>query len=130
MEYIFFYLLQVSEEIRGLCDFLSLVILVLSFAILLFATFNSDMFDEELKESYAGQLELLSKGCKLFLISFVALLILSFIPTKQTLTLFGATVISKRMTTEVNMNDKLKKLDIIIDLELDKITRELRKSIK
>ena len=130
MEYIFFYLLQVSEEIRGLCDFLSLVVLVLSVAILLFATFYSDMFDKELKESYAGQLELLSKGCKVFLISFVALFILSFIPTKQTLTLFGATVLSKRMTNEVNMNDKIKKLDIIIDLELDKITRELRKSIQ
>lgn len=130
MEYIFFYLLQVSEEIRGLCDFLSLVVLVLSVAILLFATFHSDMFDKELKESYTGQLELLSKGCKLFLISFVALLVLSFIPTKQTLILFGATTISKRATETININEKMKKLDIIIDLELDKITRELRKSIK
>ena len=49
-----------------------------------------------------------------------------FIPTKQTLLLIGGTYIGKKAVNQVVTDEKIKKIDTIINLELDKRIKELR----
>lgn len=51
-------------------------------------------------------------------------LILQIIPTKQTLLLMGGTYLGKKAITTVATDEKLKKVDKIINLQLDKYIKE------
>ena len=52
---------------------------------------------------------------------------LSFIPTKQTLLLMGGTYLGKKAINAVVTDEKIKKVDTIINLQLDKYIKELQK---
>ena len=53
-------------------------------------------------------------------------LILAVIPTKQTLLLMGGTYLGKKAVNAVITDEKIKKIDTIINLQLDKYIEELQ----
>lgn len=53
-------------------------------------------------------------------------LILQIIPTKQTLLLMGGTYLGKKAVNAVITDEKIKKVDTIINLQLDKYIKELQ----
>lgn len=112
MEYLFIYLLQVAGGISTFgvilcgasffCWFINCI------------THGKDMPSIE-KEVVKVPLIVLSIG-----------VILQLFPTKQTLLLMGGTYLGKKAVNAVITDEKIKKVDEIINLQLDKYLKELK----
>lgn len=125
MEYIFFYLLQILDSLNTIACTLFLAIIVLSIIMLCFAIQNRDMFD--LEDSYfESEREIWKKLQKVFCGILIAFSFLFFLPSKQTIVLFGATYLGKKTINTIVTSEKLQKIDTIINLELDKRIKELK----
>ena len=123
MEYLFMYLLQIFEKIDVINNFLlftSGFIFVSWFVTLLFYSV------EENKNVYYRVKPFLKICKKLFIKIFKIAICTMLIPTKQTLLLIGGTYIGKKAVNQVVTDEKIKKIDTIINLELDKRIKELR----
>ena len=123
MEYIFIYLLQIFDRIdifRIGCWFLTIFTLIPYIALKLEVMAN----DANCKEF--TNIEKLAR--KILISLFSLALIFSFIPTKQTLLLIGGTYIGKKTVNQVVTDEKIKKIDTIINLELDKRIKELKEN--
>ena len=121
MEYLLIYLLQLFDRIDAL-NFALWVTLVGSFIVyavaFLFYLADRDYFCT-IKPS-------LKIGRKILIRFFIVALITMCIPTKQTLLLLSGTYLGKKAVKQVVTDEKIKKIDTIINLELDKKIKELK----
>lgn len=113
MEYLFIYLLQVADYLRRL----SIILVVISPLIWLIHCFSC------VSERETG---LEKKFLKIPLIVLFIGIFLHFVPTKQTLLLMGGTYLGKKAVNAVVTDEKIKKIDTIINLQLDKYIKELQ----
>lgn len=125
MEYLFIYLLQMAESLNGLQHF---IYILLGFSI--FAWFFAYMMLDTVSyynSEKSTRTKRLLRFIKKFYITCISILIIaSLIPTKQTLLLVGGTYMGKKAINTVVTSEKLKKVDTIINLELDKRIKELK----
>lgn len=115
MEYLFIYLLQFADIIRGLAK------LSMGLSILLFFVMTSFLFVEAEKDN-----NFVGTYFKIIISSIVLTCFLFLFPTKQTLLLIGGTYLGKKAVNAVITDEKIKKVDTIINLQLDKYIKELQ----
>ena len=121
MEYLLIYLLQLFDRIDAL-NFALWGILGISFII--YATaFIMYLSDRRYYDSLKPSLKIGRKSLAKF---FIVALITMCIPTKQTLLLLSGTYFGKKAVKQVVTDEKIKKIDTIINLELDKKIKELK----
>ena len=133
MEYLFIYLLQIFYYIditKGMF-FLLLVAGIVGFIILGFLT--GFQYENHKKEDYCQISQNVAKAATKFLkniiITFsILFLITALVPSKQTLLFIGGTYIGKKAVNQVVTDEKIKKIDTIINLELDRRIKELKES--
>lgn len=121
MEYLFIYCLQLFEMLSYFKAYL-FVALCIGFLVYLFCNliYLSDKnYNKEMKEP----LDFIKKVLCAFLVVF---LLIVFIPTKNTLLLMGGMYLGKKAINTVITDEKIKKIDTIINLELDKRIKELK----
>lgn len=131
MEYLFIYLLQIV-------DVLSIIKLILGICSLLFTSVTTLLFVCLMQENAPIEMskceyEEDKKLCSLFhktknitIKFFISIILISFIPTKQTLLLIGGTYLGKKTVQTVVTNEKMEKVNTIINLQLDKYIQELK----
>ena len=125
MEYLFIYLLQMTDSLHNLKCLIYALLTISIFAWI----YSYMVFDTT--SDYNGKKLVENKGfvrsIKKFYITCISILvIISLIPTKQTLLLIGGTYMGKKAINTVVTSEKLKKVDTIINLELDKRIKELK----
>lgn len=112
MEYLFIYLLQVADLFSNG----SLVLLGFSIFIWIVNCLNTN----------SGAPSLDKEVIRLPLILLILALAIQILPTKQTLLLMGGTYLGKKAVNAVVTDEKIKKVDTIINLQLDKYIKELQ----
>lgn len=121
MEYLFIYSLHLSDVIS--------CITVLSFILSLIAGFfyailKIGSFDDDTDGKTASKI-------KPYLITFtITAILFSLFPTKDILLLMGGTYLGKKAVNQVITSEKLKKVNTIIDLKLDKYIKESQAEIR
>ena len=120
MEYLFIYGLQVADIVETIATITAVLLGVFLFLLPLIICI-SNLDQEEIQEGW----NLWIKKTLIFLI--VTPLILSLLPTKQTMLLIGGTYLGKRAVSAVATSDKLEKINTIIDLQLEKYIKELQR---
>lgn len=115
MEYLFIYLLQITETLSSIAWGW---LVITPFIYFLGCCFLLD---------YDEAQETLAKHAKKFLVIWLGIPLLIFIlPAKQTLLLMGGTYLGKQAVNQVVTSQKLAKINTIIDLQLDKYIKELK----
>ena len=128
MEYLFIYLLQLAGSIDSLLEVvgslagMSLIGVLLTYCIRE-AIYASNYADEKEKQCIDNIKEI-TKKISIFMVA--TFLVLAVIPTKQTLLLMGGTYLGKKAVNAVITDEKIKKVDEIINLQLDKYLKELK----
>ena len=116
MEYLFIYLLQLSDSLDGilcLCVFISIALAITIIVLCV--------------DNYINGNDTSLKPFKNYCIAFVLISILiSLIPNRQTLLLMGATYMGKKAINAVITDSKIQKVNTIINLELDNKIKELQ----
>ena len=125
MEYLFIYLLQIADSLNALQDFIYILLGISIFAwIVCYVMLESESYYDSEKKIREKRF---IRSIKKFYITCISILIIaSLIPTKQTLLLVGGTYMGKKAINTVVTSEKLKKVDTIINLELDKRIKELK----
>lgn len=128
MEYLFIYLLQIAGGIDGLLQVVIFVAVMSLIGVLLTyyireAIYASNYTDEKEKQCIDNIKAITKKIC---IFAVTIFLILCIIPTKQTLLLMGGTYLGKKAVNAVITDEKIKKVDEIINLQLDKYLKELK----
>ena len=126
MEYLFIYCLQLFESLEAIhsgCMFAGLA--SLSVVLLLYCLLETQK--DGACDSDVKLVEKLQKIIKPIPIIFLTIGVLTlFTPTKQTLLLMGGMYLGKKAVNTVITDEKIKKIDTIINLELDKRIKELK----
>ena len=122
MEYLFIYLLQVAEVIPKIIEPTALICGLLCIACIGISNFVLDR--DYPKERL--QIISLKKLMKISIYLLILCVFFCFIPTKQTLLLMGGTYLGKKAVNAVVTDEKIKKVDTIINLQLDKYIKELQ----
>ena len=124
MEYLFIYLLQMTDSLHNLKCLIYVLLTISIFAWI----YGYTVLDTEMVTSKKlTERKRLIRSIKNFYITCISILIIiSLIPTKQTLLLIGGTYMGKKAINTVVTSEKLKKVDAIINLELDKRIKELK----
>lgn len=130
MEYWFIYLLQLMDTLEAINILCCLLFLLSGIALIImgcltrfaYEKFEPDYYDISKDTAIYGS-KTIKKTC---IISFVLALVLSFIPTKQTALMLGGVYLGKKAVNVVVTDEKIKKIDTIINLELDKRIKELK----
>ena len=125
MEYLFIYLLQMADNLFVLQGFIYILLFISIFA-WIFAYITLDTVSYYNREKSTRTKRLLRYIKKFYITCISILIIASLIPTKQTLLLVGGTYMGKKTINTVITSEKLKKVDTIINLELDKRIKELK----
>ena len=125
MEYLFIYLLQMADNLFVLQGFIYILLFISIFA-WIFAYMMLDTVSYYNREKSTRTKRLLRYIKKFYITCISILIIASLIPTKQTLLLVGSTYMGKKAINTVITSEKLKKVDTIINLELDKRIKELK----
>lgn len=122
MEYLFIYLLQAVETINiiAACMFIFSSILFLLFVV------NYIMAKYENNTNKINSFHKPLTKC--FGIFLILSILMFFIPTKRTLLLMGGTYLGKKAVNVVVTDEKIKKVDTIINLQLDKYIKELQQN--
>lgn len=125
MEYLFIYLLQMADSLNDLQCFIYILLAISIFAwIFAYMILDTESYYDKEKSTKTKRL---IRSIKKFYITCISILIItSLIPTKQTLLLVGGTYMGKKAINTVVTSEKLKKVDTIINLELDKRIKELK----
>ena len=131
MEYWFIYLLQLIDALECIhalcCCFFVLSIVALGVMGTLtrftYEKFEPDYYGDIRKDTAVYGSKIIKKTC---ITSLILVLILSFIPTRQTALMLGGVYLGKRAVNVVVTDEKIKKIDTIINLELDKRIKELK----
>ena len=125
MEYLFIYLLQMADNLFVLQGFIYILLFISIFA-WIFAYMTLDTVSFYNREKSTRTKRLLRYIKKFYITCISILIIASLIPTKQTLLLVSGTYMGKKAINTVITSEKLKKVDTIINLELDKRIKELK----
>lgn len=125
MEYLFIYLLQIADSLNALQDFIY-VLLGISIFAWIFYYMMLDTISYYDSEKTIRKKRLLRSIKKFYITCISILIIVSFIPTKQTLLLVGGTYLGKKAINTVITDKKIEKVNTIIELELDKRIKELK----
>ena len=123
MEYLFIYCLQLFEMLSYFKAYL-FTALCIGFLIYLFPKLlylSNKNENKDMKEP-------LDFVKKVLCVLFIVFLSIVFIPTKNTLLLMGGMYLGKKAVNTVITDEKIKKIDTIINLELDKRIKELKQS--
>lgn len=125
MEYLFIYLLQIADSLFNLQFFIYTLLGITIFAwILSYMMLDTSSYYDSEKSTRKKRLV---RSIKKFYITCISILIIvSFIPTKQTLLLVGGTYLGKKAINTVITDKKIEKVNTIIELELDKRIKELK----
>lgn len=110
MEYLFIYLLQLTEVVEF---FKFLLFIILAFGIILTPFVFDWMNDKEFK-----------KLVDVLKVIIISLIILFIIPTRQTLILCGGVAVGKAAIDKISKSTYYEKVTKIIELELDKKVKE------
>lgn len=116
MEYLFIYLLQLADVIYG----------CIAFFILVSGLSATLMFCAGIHWVDNSNNKLFKITTLATVISLILLLACNLFPTKQTLLLMGGTYLGKKAINVVATDEKIKKVDTIINLQLDKYIKELQ----
>jgi uncharacterized membrane protein len=120
MEYLLIYLLQLAEMIRA-CAWTSICITVgLAILWITYICTATETIYDEIKKEARESAEKTKKTMIQFLIITIALFL---IPARQTLLLCVGTYYGKKAYQQISTNNKIEKINTIIDLELDKIIK-------
>lgn len=111
MEYLFIYLLQITDTIMMLAILLAIVPMFIQLLRWLISQ-DDNIFIE--------------KYSKPTIVCWIISILLFMLPTKQTLLLMGGTYLGKKAITTVVTDEKIKKVDTIINLQLDRYIKELQ----
>lgn len=133
MEYLFIYLLQIIEciEVIKIIFYIFTMTLILFYIVLGLSTdfkyeqYNGSSYIEFL-DMTTKSVATVSRFCKKWIL-FCLILCLAFalIPSKQTFLLFGGVYYGKKTYQQISTNKRLEKVKTIIDLELDKMIKDL-----
>ena len=131
MEYLFIYALQLFDNLEVLGWFSWLLALVTFVCFIVLGCITGFQYENFKADSYSDIREesahCASKFMKKTLITTVVIgLLISFLPTKQTLLVMGGLFLGKKAVKTVITDEKIKKVDTIINLELDKRIKELK----
>lgn len=125
MEYLFIYLLQLADSLSNLQFFIYALL-----GISIFAWFFCYMILDTVScydsEKTIRKKRLIRSIKKFYITCISILIIVSFIPTKQTLLLVGGISLGKKALNTVITDKKIEKVNTIIELELDKRIKELK----
>lgn len=119
MEYLFIYLMQAADIINKT----NIFIIIISVFVCAWSIVNYLECKHYNDNAYVYYKPLI-KCSTICLILSISML---FIPTKQTLLLIGGTYLGKKAVNTVITDEKIKKVDEIINLQLDKYLNELKK---
>lgn len=112
-----------ADSLKYLQEFIYILLFISIFAyIVIYIMIISDSYYDEKPR----QKRLVRSAKKLYINCITVLIITSLIPTRQTLLLVGGTYMGKKAINTVVTSEKLKKVDTIINLELDKRIKELK----
>lgn len=120
MEYLFIYLLQLADVIDGCVSFFIATSVMFAILTVCGALYWADEKDRKPFDVFV----------KSTVVSLMLLLTCNLIPTKQTLLLMGGTYLGKKAIDMVATDEKIKKIDTIINLQLDKYIKELQNGNK
>lgn len=126
MEYLFIYLLQLSEAVTAILT-VAIVLAIISGVGSLVSYFAISVDypdDAEERESQLNRVFVPLK--KMFITSTVVMVLVGLIPTKNTLLLMGGTYLGKKAINAVVTDTKIQKVNTIIELELDRRIKELQ----
>lgn len=127
MEYLFIYCLQLFDNLNTICVtcwVLSIILAVISLLSYLFIESERYSFNT-IDNKNADKVEDMLKKTTITLLTTA--IVLTFIPTKQTLLIMGGTWLGKKAVTSIVNDEKIQKVDTIINLELDKMIKDLKK---
>lgn len=128
MEYLFIYLLQLTDIFEATTTvftvlfFVGLCVLAVVSILWLVVNGDSSIYDEERKDATT----ILLNTAKVVSIIGIITFCISLLPTKQTALLIGGTYVAKRTINSSIVNDKLKAVNEIIDIQLNKYLKELK----
>ena len=123
MEYLFIYCLQLFDFLHNAMFFLFFSTFVGIVAYFMAMSFRGDYM---LKSDIAFNKMLCKTSKNTAIISLILFILFALTPTKNTLLLVGGTYYGKKAVKQAVTNDKLQKIDTIINLELDKRIKELK----
>lgn len=124
MEYLFIYLLQVTNVLETILAFTIFGSIILIVTSIMFYGMN---YDEITADGWGEAIKNTFKTLKNTTIVFVIVTIfIGLLPTRQTLLLIGGTYLGKKAAKEIITSQKLEKVNTIIDLQLDKYIKELK----
>lgn len=116
MEYLFIYLLQLADVVVRCMGFFTVVSGLSATLMACGAIYWVDFKEKKPFDVFV----------KSTVISLMLLLACNLFPTKQTLLLMGGTYLGKKAINVVATDEKIKKVDTIINLQLDKYIKELQ----
>ena len=131
MEYLFIFLLQLLdglESIAALVFVFTIIMLVFYVSLGCLTKFQYTKYDggdytDISQETGINASKFLQKWLpKCIVLCFIFILI----PSKQTLLLFGGVYYGKKAYQQITTNKRLEKVKTVIDLELDKMIKDLK----
>jgi hypothetical protein len=123
MEYLFIYLLQITEIIKAVNVILLSVVIIAAVTVFVLKAHLLECGKTD------ASIEKVIKSMKNLIIRcLIVVLIDVSIPTKQTLLLMGGTYMGKQAVNSVVTSDKMQKVNEIIDLQLDKDIKDLKEN--
>lgn len=123
MEYIFIYLLQFADVLQVACIVCWVLVVILLISSCAFYIEEREAAFELTRKECGEYKNLCKKYC---ILAFVLGIFLILLPTKQTLLFCGGLYLSKKAVNTITINEKLKKIDSIINFELDKKIKEMQ----
>ena len=128
MEYLFIYLLQLADSITAILATSICIALISGVGSLVFYfAISSDYpYPQDVEEREAQLNRTFVPLKKIFITSTIIMVLFGLIPTKNTLLLMGGTYLGKKAVNAVVTDEKIKKVNTIIELELDKRIKELQ----
>ena len=125
MEMLFLYLVDLLDNLSCLVIFFMIALVTFFVIMVVHGIDNSEMFAD--KKSYEEAYKIHKFLRKVNVILIVIIFFFCLVPSKQTLLIIGGTHLAKKT---VITNERLQKVNKIIDLELNKRLNELEKGDK
>ena len=126
MEYLFIYLLQLADAVTAVlgASIVATIVSGVGSLISYFAISTDYGNDVEKRKTELNKVFVPLK--KMFITSTIIMVLVGLIPTKNTLLLMGGIYLGKKAINAVVTDEKIKKVNTIIELELDRRIKELQ----
>ena len=131
MEYVFIYLLQIFEIVDTIQQSLFIFSIISIIFVILLGFLTKFQYSNYESTSYIDDLsteqgQSCSKFCKKAIpLLLIITVLFCLMPTKQTLLLMSGVYYGKSAVAQITKSEKIKKVNTIIDLELDRLIKEL-----